>query len=80
MQNNLSDLRDRALKLFEFHKLLEYLLPLQIIGSLVEFGGSMLFANHSGSEASTVALHLLSFGQLRFHYGLQLTFVQNSGL
>ena len=55
-------------------------IPLQIIGSLVNFDGNMLFMNHSGSQANTVALHLLSFGQIRFHQGLQLTFALNNGV
>ena len=59
-------------------------LNFQIIGSLVEFDGNMFFLNHSGSGngagTGSVALHLLSFGQIRFHYGLKVIFALNNGM
>ena len=47
-------------------------IPVQIIGSLVNFEGKVLFINNTQDNA--VAMHLLSFGQARVFAGLQLTF------
>ena len=51
--------------------------PLQIIGTVVEFSGSLTFRNNVAIETS--ALHLLSFGQMLFTRGLTVTFEGNVG-
>ena len=52
---------------------------MQIIGSLVEFSGSMQFIDSADGSTDSVALHLLSFAQVRLRSGLQMTFSQNKG-
>ena len=53
------------------------LIPPQIIGTVVEFYGSLTFRNNIAIETS--ALHLLSFGQVLFTHGLTVTFEGNIG-
>ena len=55
-------------------------ITIQIIGSLVEFSGNVLFSDNADSSTDSVALHLLSFAQVQFNPGLKMTFSDNDGM
>ena len=52
---------------------------MQIIGSLIDFRGEVLFFNNANFRAMSVAIRMQSFAQLRFNSGLEMLFSENSG-
>lgn len=56
-----------------------YYALLQIIGSLVEFEGNMVFEDNANSSTHGVSLHMQSFAQMRLKSGLRVQFSKNTG-
>lgn len=58
----------------------DHLIYVQSFGSLITFGGQILFdSNRNHPEGFSGVLHLAAFGQIMLQSGVNMTFTNNTG-